>query len=260
MPAPSRIVVAGSSSGGYGAIWTLGQIQNEFGVADTNIQLIDDCGPYLLTPYFTPALQSVQASSWWGTGTGTIPQACASAGYNCDPRMGGQFNALLGDLHTELPNLRASLIIGMADDVISTGFSRLTFGPPDNQPPYAPKPCGSASDGDCNPYGYPGLEVDKASKLFGYFCTEALPDYTANEPAGFKSFEITTSQRVSTGTTYPPSHHQWLVGIPLTQVHAVDNTLLSDFISDQLSGTGVAWADHVYTSSDASITCQGWSF
>jgi hypothetical protein len=107
---------------------------------------------------------------------------------------------------------------------------------------------------------YEGLEVRPAYKLRGYFCTQALPDYTANQPAGFKTFEITTPQVSSTGTTYEPSKHPWLTNIPLNQAHALDNTLLSDFLSDQLSGTGAAWANHIYTSSKATTTCKGWSF
>jgi hypothetical protein len=260
MPSPNRIVVAGSSAGGFGAVWNLQQIRDKFGIADSRIQLIDDVGPYMRTPYWTGSLQSKMAISWWGTGTDTIPTACAKAGNNCDPRTGGEFNAVLWDLHNQFPSLRASLIMGMADAIISSGFSRQTYGLPDNRPPYAPRPCGSASAGDCLPDGYEGLEVRQTYKLRGYFCTQALPDYTANQPAGFKTFEITRPQVLSTGTTYQPSYHQWLVSVPLNQVHAVDNTLLSYFLSDQLSGTGAAWADHIYTASDASTTCSGWSF
>ena len=261
MPPPRQIVVAGSSAGGFGAVWNLQQIQDEFEIADSNIQLIDDSGPYMRTPYWTAGLQTEMATSWWGGGTAAIPLACFVADHNCDPRTGGQFNALLGDLNGQLPNLRASLITGMADGVVSQAFSLLTYGPPDNQPPYAAKPCGSASAGDCLPDGYEGLEVGPAQKLHGYFCTRALPDYTVHEPAGFKTFEITTPQMSSPGTVYQPSAHAWLtINIRLDQVHAGDNTLLSDFLSDQLSGTGPAWSDHIYTASNATSTCSRWSF
>ena len=96
-------------------------------------------------------------------------------------------------------------------------------------------------------------------KLHGYFCTKALPDYTGSQPAGFKSFEITTPQAWS-GKAYGPGYHQWLYNIPLNLVHAVDGTLLSDFLSGELSGTGTAWEDHIYTASNASTTCRGLSF
>ena len=259
MPAPTHVVVAGTSAGGWGAVWNFEQVRDTFGIAASNIQLIDDVGPYLRTPYWTQTMQSKMALSWWGPGTATIPTACAMAGYNCDPRIGGQFNALLGDLHTRFPQLRASLIEGMADGTISAALSRSTYGPPYNRPPWAPYPCGSASAGDCGPDGYPGLIVYPSYRLHGYFCDQALPDYTANQPAGFKTFEITTSQ-VWSGRTFYPSHHPWLNTIPLNVVHAVDGTLLSDFLSDQVSGTGTAWANHIYTASNASTTCRGWSF
>jgi len=259
MPAPDRIVVAGSSAGGFGAVWNLEQIEKAFQVGDSNIQLIDDVGPYLRTPYWTAALQGKMAASWWGTSVSTIPEACANAGYDCDARLGGQFNALLEDLQHEMPSLRASLITGMADSVVSSGFSRQTYRPPDNQPPYAPAPCGSALAGDCLPDGYPGLEVRPAYRLFGYFCSAALPDYSANQPAAFKTFEITTQQRFRS-SIYDPSYHQWLYNIPLDQVRAADGTLLSDFLLDQLNGTGVAWRDHAYTSAEAPTICRGWSF
>jgi hypothetical protein len=259
MPAPAQIVVAGSSAGGWGAVWNLEQVRDKFGIAASSIQLIDDVGPYLRTPYWTSRMQSKMALSWWGNKTVTIPVACVMGGYNCDPRTGGQFNALLGDLHIQFPNLRASLISGMADSVISSALSRQTYGPPDNQPPWAPYPCGSASAGDCWPDGYPGLRISRAYRLHGYFCNQALPDYTANQSAGFKTFEITAPQ-VWSGGTYLPSYHPWLNVIPLNAVHAVDETQLSDFLSDQVSGTGTAWANHIYTAADASTTCLGWSF
>jgi hypothetical protein len=259
MPAPSQIVVAGSSAGGFGAVWNLQQIRDQFNIAASRIQIIDDVGPYMRTPYWTASLQAKMANSWWGTGAGSIPVVCTNAGNNCDPRTGGEFNALLMDLHTEFPNLRASLITGSADGIISSGFSRQTYGPPDNRPPYAPKPCGNASAGDCLPDGYEGLQVGPRYKLHGYFCTEALPDYTGSQPAGFKSFEITTPQ-VWSGKAYGPGYHQWLYNIPLNLVHAVDATLLSDFLSGELSGTGTAWEDHIYTASNSSTTCRGLSF
>ena len=90
---------------------------------------------------------------------------------------------------------------------------------------------------------------------------ELLPIYTANEPAGFKTFEITTPQMSSTVTVYQPSAHAWLmINMPLDQVHAGDNTLLSDFLADQLTGTGPAWPDQIYTASNTTSTCSGWSF
>jgi hypothetical protein len=89
----------------------------------------------------------------------------------------------------------------------------------------------------------------------------ALPDYTANEPAGFKTFEVTTPQMSSTGAVYKPSAHTWLmINLALDQVHAGDHTPVRLFLSDELTGTGLAWSDHIYTTSNATSTCSGWSF
>jgi hypothetical protein len=156
--------------------------------------------------------------------------------------------------------LRGSVVTGMADWAISEHFSKLTFAPPDNVPPFADKPCGSASQGDCLPDGYEGLQTDPVKTLDGDFCDRALPDYTGSEPSSFKSFEITQNQSTSAGVL-KPNYHTWLDrGWPLDQIRAIDGTLLSEFLAAQTqSPPGAAWADHTYTATQAATLCSGFS-
>jgi hypothetical protein len=81
MPPPRQIVVAGSSDGGYGAVWNFEQIRNRFRIADSNIQLIDDSGPYMRMPYWTQTLQTQMATNWFGTGVGAIFACMCQCGF-----------------------------------------------------------------------------------------------------------------------------------------------------------------------------------
>ena len=245
MPKPTKIAVAGSSAGGFGAVWNTEQIRDAFGLFGPDVVLIDDAGPFMREPYWTSALETKMAAAYWGTGSAAIPLACAG---NCDPRTGGEFHDVLSSVHTYLPYLRGAMIIGEADSSISGAFSKQTFAAPYNASPWAKGPCGTLAEGDCYPDGYPGLAVASVLKLHGYFCDRAIPDYVSNEPDNFKSFVVTTTQATGLNAGY----HQLMLRTQPDQIFAADGTSLAQLLATQMDGPG--WADHYIEN------CSAWSF
>jgi len=109
-----RVVVTGSSAGGFGALYNYDRIQKAFGNRPTF--LIDDSGPPLPDQWLTPCLQS-QMRQYWNLAA-TLPTDCAAC---TNAEGGGLANAIpyLADNH---PSDRLGIITSTTDGVIRSFF------------------------------------------------------------------------------------------------------------------------------------------
>jgi hypothetical protein len=110
----TRVVVSGSSAGGFGAAFNYVRVKKAFPSA--SIFLIDDSGPYMFVPYLSRAMQDVWKANW-GFGP-NLPAGCAE----CDPDSpdGGLANLFL--FAAKDPSFRGSLISGLYDQTISNSL------------------------------------------------------------------------------------------------------------------------------------------
>lgn len=117
----TRVVLTGSSAGGFGAAWNFEQTRGAFG-SGPEVLLVDDSGPYLAAPYFSQEIQQAFAASF-GT-TETLP-GCA----DCDPSVPGRgLQNVYAYLAATVPGFRGSLICSLRDISVSDVLSR----PPGN--------------------------------------------------------------------------------------------------------------------------------
>jgi hypothetical protein len=116
----TRVVLAGSSAGGFGALMNYDRTQNAFG--STPVYLLDDSGPPLGDAYMTPCLQKMFRDAW--NLDAVIPAGCTECS---QPDGGGLQNALgwLADAH---PDRRLGLITSTRDGVIRSFYG---YGYPD---------------------------------------------------------------------------------------------------------------------------------
>src|SRR5262245_49268116 len=115
-----RVILAGSSAGGFGALINYDRTQAAFGA--TPVELLDDSGPPLSDTYMTPCLQQ-QFRDVWNLDA-AIPAGCTACK---EPGGGGLTNALgwLADAH---PDRRLAPITSTLDGVIRSFFG---YGSPD---------------------------------------------------------------------------------------------------------------------------------
>jgi hypothetical protein len=111
-PDPSRIVVAGSSAGGYGTFAGYGVMRVAF--PDTKIEVFNDSGPGLQNHDATEDVQN-RVKNW--NFTGRIPESCTE----CD----NQYSFLLDWAFERDPSLRVAMYSYQRDGVIS-GFIDLS--------------------------------------------------------------------------------------------------------------------------------------
>ncbi len=109
-----RVVVSGSSAGGFGALYNFDRIEKLFG--DRPVFLIDDSGPPMADQWLTPCLQT-QMRMYWNLNA-TLPADCAACRGSDG---GGLVNALpyLADQH---PDHRMALISSVSDGVIRSFY------------------------------------------------------------------------------------------------------------------------------------------
>jgi hypothetical protein len=115
-----RVVLVGSSAGGFGALVNYERTQTAFGT--TPVLLLDDSGPPLEDSVMTPCLQKMFRSSW--NLDAALPAGCTS----CSGSDGGGFeNAMpwLADAH---PDRRLALVTSTRDGTIRSFYG---FGYPD---------------------------------------------------------------------------------------------------------------------------------
>jgi hypothetical protein len=116
----SRVVLAGSSAGGFGALINYDRTQTAFGT--TPVYLVDDSGPPLDDMYLTPCLQQLFRTSW--NLDAALPAGCP----NCTQADGGGLANALGYLADTYPDRRFGLISSTRDGVIRSFYG---YGYPD---------------------------------------------------------------------------------------------------------------------------------
>jgi hypothetical protein len=115
-----RVIMSGSSAGGFGALINYDRTANAF--APTPTDLIDDSGPPLSDTYMTPCLQQQFRDAW--NLDAAIPAGCTA----CSEANGGGLTNALGWLADAHPDQRLALITSTRDGTIRSFFG---FGYPD---------------------------------------------------------------------------------------------------------------------------------
>ncbi len=129
-PGAPRVILAGSSAGGYGAAYNWYRTQQMFG--DIAVDLIDDSGPWLPAPYLSEVLEQSWRSAWnldanWPLGCGTCLDDL-DAIYSFSARhLPASRGALLSYVHdAEIANvfgLNASQMGAALEDLVLDRFS-----------------------------------------------------------------------------------------------------------------------------------------
>jgi hypothetical protein len=105
-----RIVVAGSSAGGFGAVFNFEQIAAAF--PGVPIDLVDDSGPHMRPPAMSVAAQDTLRAAWGAAAN--VPAGCAGCAE--------QWHAFWPYLAAAHPDARFSLISSLQDYSIGTFF------------------------------------------------------------------------------------------------------------------------------------------
>lgn len=109
-PNAERVLLSGSSAGGFGAGFNWWQAQQMFG--DARVDLLDDSGPPLPPPYLSESLEGQWRAAW--NLNATLPEGCAE----CQTDL----SALFGFYATNLPKNRGALLSYTNDQVIASYF------------------------------------------------------------------------------------------------------------------------------------------
>jgi hypothetical protein len=113
-PSPRRIVLAGSSAGGYGTILATAVVRLVW--PKTDLFVIDDAGPGLTNPA-EPSQYATILKEW--NLAARIPPSCAAC-------QDGQFTPFIGWSLEHDPTIRAGLFSSYEDDVIGQQFLGMT--------------------------------------------------------------------------------------------------------------------------------------
>ncbi|MFO0590581.1 MAG: pectin acetylesterase-family hydrolase [Polyangiaceae bacterium] len=109
-PQSERVLLSGSSAGGFGAGLNWWQTQQAFGAA--RVDLLDDSGPALPAPYLSDQLQGQWRAAW--NLNATLPDGC--------PECQTDLSNIFSFYAKNLPNNRAALLSYDHDNVISSYF------------------------------------------------------------------------------------------------------------------------------------------
>jgi hypothetical protein len=109
-PNAERIVLSGSSAGGFGAGFNFGRTQDAFG--SVRVDLIDDCGPPLPAPFMKEELEQDWRAAWGLDAR--LPADC--------PECLNDLDAIFTHYAGKYPASRAALLSYMNDEVISFFF------------------------------------------------------------------------------------------------------------------------------------------
>jgi hypothetical protein len=115
-----RVILAGSSAGGFGALMNFDRTQRAFG--STPVYLLDDSGPPMSDTYLTPCLQKMFRDAW--NLDAAIPEGCTA----CRQTDGGGLSNALAWLANAHPDRRMALVTSMRDGVIRSFYG---YGYPD---------------------------------------------------------------------------------------------------------------------------------
>jgi hypothetical protein len=116
----TRVVLSGSSAGGFGALMNYHRTQLAFG--DTPVHLLDDSGPPLGDAYLSPCLQKQFRETW--NLDAALPADCAE----CRQADGGGLQNALGYLAKAHPDRRFGIVTSTRDGVIRSFYG---YGYPD---------------------------------------------------------------------------------------------------------------------------------
>lgn len=116
----SRVILTGSSAGGFGALMNYDRTQAAFG--DTPVHLLDDSGPPLSDMYLSPCLQKLFRTTW--NLDAAIPAGCTA----CSQPDGGGLQNALGYLADAHPDRRLGLVTSTRDGTIRSFYG---YGYPD---------------------------------------------------------------------------------------------------------------------------------
>jgi hypothetical protein len=109
-PNVERVVLSGSSAGGFGAGLNWWSVQQAFG--DVRVDLIDDSGPPLPPPFLSETLEGQWRAAW--NLNATLPEGCAE----CQTDL----SAIFGFYAANLPKNRGALLSYTHDQVIASYF------------------------------------------------------------------------------------------------------------------------------------------
>jgi hypothetical protein len=109
-PKAERVVLSGSSAGGFGAGFNWWQAQEAFG--DVRVDLIDDSGPPLPSPYLSESIEGQWRAAW--NLNATLPEGCTE----CQ----SDLSAIFGFYAQALPKNRGALLSYTHDQVIANYF------------------------------------------------------------------------------------------------------------------------------------------
>ena len=113
-PDAEKVLLTGSSAGGFGAAFNYDRTQERFG--DTEVILLDDSGPPMSDEYMKPCLQQRWRDTW--NLDATIPADCSA----CRGADGGGMSNMSIYLADKYPTRRFGLISSTQDEVIRTFF------------------------------------------------------------------------------------------------------------------------------------------
>jgi hypothetical protein len=139
VPAFSRaekVVLTGSSAGGFGALYNYDRTQQAFG--DIPVHLLDDSGPPLPDDYLSPCLQQQIREAW--NLEATLPSDCDI----CNTDDGGGLVNIIPFLAEKYPDRRLGIITSTRDGVIRLFYG---WGYPNCQSPQVPMPEQPFADG-----------------------------------------------------------------------------------------------------------------
>ena len=110
-----KVVVAGSSAGGFGASLNFSMIQDSFG--DTPVLVVNDSGPPFDDEFMPPCMQTRWRETWGFNGS--LPPDCTE----CQQADGAGLAKLADFLLRKHPVARISIISSMQDEVIRLFYS-----------------------------------------------------------------------------------------------------------------------------------------
>jgi Pectinacetylesterase len=202
----SLVVLAGSSAGGYGAIFNYERTKEAFAnVGSARVAVVADAGPPLRPPYFPTALQQVFDASW--NLFANLPSGCT----DCSPNLPGGGLHNLWSYYANHPPFVASLLSAAQDQGIS-----LSFSPPPGDADLVCSPTNAADVCDFNP----GLEDSLDAIL-----------EPASRLAEVRSFVVSGYQHTFLQT-------------PIASVVGEDGTRLTDFLAEEFDGQA-SWSSSV---------------
>ena len=109
-----RVVLTGSSAGGFGALMNFHRTQQAFG--ETPVYLLDDSGPPLGDAYLTPCLQKMFRDAW--NLDSVLPAECTA----CKQPDGGGLQHALGWLADSYPDNRLGIVTSTRDGTIRSFY------------------------------------------------------------------------------------------------------------------------------------------